>query len=128
MRRINKALAVAATAAVAAVMVSPAPAGAAAQVYISPTTQSGVASTNFIWGGGWVTTAGHHYKVVFSFGDGVSSTLTNTPSDSNSWTHTFITVSCAGQVYTQKLSVTDLTSGGTRSTTATTSVARGNFC
>jgi hypothetical protein len=110
-----------------AVLIPAAPASATTLFpSISPSSQSGASGTEFFWGGGWVTTAGHHYKVVFSFGDGTSNTISNTTGYSAGYSHTLVT--CTGQVYTQKLSVTDLTVSHTESTTATTTVGRGRFC
>jgi hypothetical protein len=128
MQSFNKVVALAVGAVAGAVIVAvPVPANAAA-IYpmIYPSSQSGASGTDFIWGGGWANVSGHHYKVTFTYGDGASSTIANTTAGSQGYDRTFVT--CTGRVYTQKLTVTDLTVGGTESTTATTTVARGKFC
>lgn len=108
-----------------AVGVSPVPAFASVGVAIYPYSQSAASGASVSWGGSWGT-SGHRFNVTFSYGDGGTSSLYNTTATSYGWSRSFST--CTGKTFTEKLSVTDLTTGDTGYALAYTTVSRGNMC
>ncbi|MDQ2838388.1 MAG: hypothetical protein M3Y42_04285 [Actinomycetota bacterium] len=96
-----------------------------ASAKITPAQQSAITGQTVTWATSWGT-SGHFYQVVFTFGDGQSAMLGDTPSTSATFAHSF--TSCAKKTYTQTLQAQDLATGLIYSATATTAVSPGTAC
>lgn len=100
-----------------------APALASTGCTLTPSTQNVAYNQAASWGAAWTGKA--PFTVTFAYGDGISTTLTNTSSTSKGFTHTFS--SCTGGPFTQRLTVKDA-AGLTSSASATTNVGRSPYC
>ena len=106
-----------------AILALPSAANAQVLASIYPYSQTTQSGTTVYWGGSWSGTA--PYTVTFYYGDGSSTTATNTNQTSLGYSHAFYT--CTGATYTQRLHVVDHT-GNATDAYAYTTVSRGNIC
>jgi hypothetical protein len=95
----------------------------AVSVSLTPDTQSVGPLGTGTWQGSWGSAG--PYNVTFYYGDGTSTTLTNTSLTSKTFSHAFDT--CAGATFTQHLHVRDA-NGATADAYVTTHVAPSPIC